>query len=135
MIAEGILCVALNVYFEARSEEFLGKIAVGSVVMNRVESPIFPDNACDVVYQAEYLGQWPKRHRCQFSWFCDGLADIPRETEEWAEAVTIATWVHGIGLPDITGGALWYHSNDVSPKWATTDYLQIGSHKFYTQVK
>ena len=135
MIAEGILCVALNVYFEARSEEFLGKIAVGSVVMNRVESPIFPDNACDVVYQAEYLGQWPKRHRCQFSWFCDGLADIPRETEEWAEAVTIATWVHGIGLPDITGGALWYHSNDVSPAWATTDYLQIGSHKFYTKVK
>ena len=135
MIAEGILCVALNVYFEARSEEFLGKVAVGSVVMNRVESPIFPDNACDVVYQAEYLGQWPKRHRCQFSWFCDGLADIPRETEEWAEAVTIATWVHGIGLPDITGGALWYHSNDVSPKWATTDYLQIGSHKFYTKVK
>jgi len=135
VIAEGILCVALNVYFEARSEEFLGKIAVGSVVMNRVESPIFPDNACDVVYQAEYLGQWPKRHRCQFSWFCDGLADIPRETEEWAEAVTIATWVHGIGLPDITGGALWYHSNDVSPKWATTDYLQIGSHKFYTKVK
>ena len=135
MIAEGILCVALNVYFEARSEEFLGKIAVGSVVMNRVESPIFPDNACDVVYQAEYLGQWPKRHRCQFSWFCDGLADIPRETEEWAEAVTIATWVHGIGLPDITGGALWYHSNDVSPKWATTDYLQIGSRKFYTEVK
>ena len=135
MIAEGILCVALNVYFEARSEEFLGKIAVGSVVMNRVESPIFPDNACDVVYQAEYLGQWPKRHRCQFSWFCDGLADIPRETEEWAEAVTIATWVHGIGLPDITGGALWYHSNDVSPEWATTDYTQIGSHKFYTEVK
>ena len=134
MIAEGILCVALNVYFEARSEEFLGNIAVGAVVMNRVESPIFPDNACDVVYQAEYLGQWPKRHRCQFSWFCDGLADIPRETEEWAEAVTIATWVHGIGLPDITGGALWYHSNDVSPKWATTDYLQIGSHKFYTEV-
>ena len=135
MIAEGILCVALNVYFEARSEEFLGKVAVGSVVMNRVESPIFPDNACDVVYQAEYLGQWPKRHRCQFSWFCDGLADIPRETEEWAEAVTIATWVHGIGLPDITGGALWYHSNDVSPTWATTDYTQIGSHKFYTEVK
>ena len=135
MIAESILCIALNVYFEARSENFLGKIAVGSVVMNRVESPIFPDNACDVVYQAEYLGQWPKRHRCQFSWFCDGLADIPRETEEWAEAVTIATWVHGIGLPDITDGALWYHSNDVSPEWATTDYTQIGSHKFYTKVK
>ena len=134
MIAESILCIALNVYFEARSEELPGKVAVGSVVMNRVESPIFPDTACDVVYQAEYLGEWPKRHRCQFSWFCDGLADIPRETKEWAEAVTVATWIYGIGLPDITEGALWYHSNDVSPKWATTDYTQIGSHKFYTKV-
>ena len=56
MIAESILCIALNVYFEARSEELPGKVAVGSVVMNRVESPIFPDTACEVVYQAEYIG-------------------------------------------------------------------------------
>ena len=53
MIIESILCVALNIYFEARSEDLRGKVAVGSVVMNRVESPIFPDTACDVVYQAE----------------------------------------------------------------------------------
>ena len=102
--------------------------------MNRVESSIFPDTACEVIYQAEYIGEWPKRHRCQFSWFCDGLSDNPKETEEWEQAVTVATWVYGIGLPDITQGALWYHSNDVSPKWATTDYTQIGSHKFYKEV-
>ena len=134
MIVESILCIALNVYFEARSEDLLGKVAVGSVVMNRVFSSSFPDTACDVVYQAEYLGEWPKRHRCQFSWFCDGLSDNPKETREWAQAVTVATWIYGIGLPDITEGALWYHSNDVSPKWATPDYTQIGSHKFYKEV-
>ena len=134
MIVESILCIALNVYFEARSEDLLGKVAVGSVVMNRVFSTSFPDTACEVVYQAEYLGEWPKRHRCQFSWFCDGLSDNPKETREWAQAVTVATWIYGIGLPDITEGALWYHSNDVSPKWATPDYTQIGSHKFYKEV-
>ena len=32
MIAESILCLALNVYFEARSEDLRGKVAVGSVV-------------------------------------------------------------------------------------------------------
>ena len=131
---ESILCIALNVYFEARSEDLLGKVAVGSVVMNRVFSSSFPDTACDVVYQAEYLGEWPKRHRCQFSWFCDGLSDNPKETREWAQAVTVATWIYGIGLPDITEGALWYHSNDVSPKLATPDYTKIGSHKFYKEV-
>ena len=135
MIVESILCIALNVYFEARSEDLLGKVAVGSVVMNRVFSSSFPDTACEVIYQAEYIGEWPKRHRCQFSWFCDGLSDNPKETREWAQAVTVATWIYGIGLPDITEGALWYHSNDVSPKWATPDYTQIGSHKFYTKVK
>ena len=134
MIVESILCIALNVYFEARSEDLLGKVAVGSVVMNRVFSTSFPDTACEVVYQAEYVGEWPKRHRCQFSWFCDGLSDNPKETREWAQAVTVATWIYGIGLPDITEGALWYHSNDVSPKWATPDYTQIGSHKFYKEV-
>jgi len=134
LIVESILCIALNVYFEARSEDLLGKVAVGSVVMNRVFSSSFPDTACDVVYQAEYLGEWPKRHRCQFSWFCDGLSDNPKETEEWTQAYAVATWIYGIGLPDITEGALWYHSNDVSPKWATPDYTQIGSHKFYKEV-
>jgi len=135
VITEAILCIALNVYFEARSEDLRGKVAVGSVVMNRVESTIFPDSACDVVYQAEYLGKWPRRHRCQFSWFCDGLSDIPREPKEWARAVSVAKWIYGIGIPDITNGALWYHSNEVSPEWATNEYIQIGSHKFYREVK
>ena len=130
MIVESLLCIALNIYFEARSEDLQGKVAVGSVVMNRIAHERFPDSACDVVYQ----GGDKVRHRCQFSWFCDGLSDNPYEKDEWKQAYTLAIWIYGIGLPDITEGALWYHSNDVSPKWATTDYTQIGSHKFYKEV-
>ena len=131
MIVESLLCIALNIYFEARSEDLQGKVAVGSVVMNRIAHERFPDSACDVVYQ----GGDKVRHRCQFSWFCDGLSDNPYEKDEWKQAYTLAIWIYGIGLPDITEGALWYHSNDVSPAWATTDYIQIGSHKFYKEVQ
>jgi len=130
VIVESLLCIALNIYFEARSEDLQGKVAVGSVVMNRIAHERFPDSACDVVYQ----GGDKVRHRCQFSWFCDGLSDNPYEKDEWKQAYTLAIWIYGIGLPDITEGALWYHSNDVSPAWATTDYIQIGSHKFYKEV-
>ena len=131
MIIESLLCIALNIYFEARSEDLQGKVAVGSVVMNRIAHERFPDSACDVVYQ----GGDKVRHGCQFSWFCDGLSDNPYEKDEWKQAYTLAIWIYGIGLPDITEGALWYHSNDVSPAWATTDYIQIGSHKFYKEVQ
>ena len=131
MIVESLLCIALNIYFEARSEDLQGKVAVGSVVMNRIAHERFPDSACDVVYQ----GGDKVRHGCQFSWFCDGLSDNPYEKDEWKQAYTLAIWIYGIGLPDITEGALWYHSNDVSPAWATTDYIQIGSHKFYKEVQ
>ena len=130
MIVESLLCIALNIYFEARSEDLQGKVAVGSVVMNRVAHERFPDSACEVIYQ----GGDKVRHGCQFSWFCDGLSDNPYEKDEWKQAYTLAIWIYGIGLPDITEGALWYHSNDVSPAWATTDYIQIGSHKFYKEV-
>ena len=73
MIIESLLCIALNIYFEARSEDLQGKVAVGSVVMNRIAHERFPDTACEVVYQ----GGDKVRHRCQFSWFCDGLSDNP----------------------------------------------------------
>ena len=51
MIAEMLTCIALNVYYEARSEPLEGQYAVAHVVLNRVASPRFPDDACTVVQQ------------------------------------------------------------------------------------
>ena len=50
MIAEALVCLALNVYFEARNQPLTGQIAVTQVVMNRVESEYYPDDVCEVVY-------------------------------------------------------------------------------------
>ena len=46
MIAEMLTCIALNVYYEARSEPLDSQVGVAHVVLNRVASDKFPDDAC-----------------------------------------------------------------------------------------
>ena len=55
----------------------------GQVVINRVRSPFYPKNVCDVVYQGA------SSHRyggCQFSFACDGIADRVTEPGPWRSA-------------------------------------------------
>jgi len=44
-------CLAKNIYHEAASEPFEGKVAVAQVTMNRAESGKFQSDVCAVVYQ------------------------------------------------------------------------------------
>ncbi len=124
-----IACIALNIYHEARGEPDMGKLAVGHVVMNRVSDPEFPNVACEVVRQG---GEWP-RNRCQFSWWCDGRSDRPRNSAAWQEAIDMAKRVYAGRSADPTQGALWYHADYVRPYWQRK--LQrgpvIGQHVFY----
>ncbi|MBL8660479.1 MAG: cell wall hydrolase [Rhodospirillales bacterium] len=122
-------CLALNIYWEARSEPKLGQFAVAAVTLNRVGHKHFPNTVCGVVSQGEGLGP----HRCQFSWMCDGKNNEPRNDKAWREAEHIARSMVYLDLPDPTGGALWYHADYVSPEWATAmaQITQIGRHLFY----
>jgi N-acetylmuramoyl-L-alanine amidase len=122
-------CLALNIYFEARSESRLGKLAVAAVTLNRVAAPAFPDNVCAVVNQGEERG----RHLCQFSWRCDGLTDTPANVAAWLDARSVAQQALTEPLEDPTGGALWYHADHVLPDWAyeLRRQAQIGHHLFY----
>ena len=61
-------CLAKNIYFEAATEPFEGKVAVAQVTMNRVESGKFPADVCDVVFQKN---TFYNRVVCQFSWYCE----------------------------------------------------------------
>ena len=40
-----VACIAMAIYFEARSEPLDGQVAVANTIMNRVASPRFPDKA------------------------------------------------------------------------------------------
>ena len=121
-------CLALNIYHEARSEPESGQIAVARVTLNRVESGVFPESICDVVKQG---GQ--KRHRCQFSWWCDGQPDDPTEQKAWQRSLEIGRRVLADEVPDPTDGALYYHTDYVSPKWSRhfERTTRIGRHLFY----
>src|SRR6056300_583226 len=84
------MCLAENVYFEARNQGTAGKLAVIAVTLNRVEDERFPDTICGVVKEGIHRPSWndptvlvPVRHRCQFSWYCDGLPDTINNKDEF----------------------------------------------------
>ena len=129
-----LVCLALNDYFEARSETLAGRIAVARVVLNRAMDPRFPSNLCDVVKQSKMQGV---AHKCQFSWYCDAKNDVPYEADQWRTSLKIATAVLQVdsSIPDPTGGALWYHADFINPSWAA-EYEStaiIGGHVFYRE--
>ncbi len=126
---EALRCLALNIYWEARSEPLDGQIAVAAVTLNRVRDARFPNEVCDVVYQ----GGETRRHRCQFSWWCDGKKDEPLEAAAWQRANVLARLAKADVLSDPTDGALWYHADYVDPFWAHSKekLTKIGRHIFY----
>ena len=153
MIAEGLFCLALNAYHEARNQDIRGMVAVSQVVMNRVDSSLYPNTVCEVVQQGPTRESWktrqyvdideedriyyPVRHRCQFSWYCDGKDDAPYEEKAWQQAKLVATGVYYERLLPLVGNALWYHADYVQPEWAESkrEITQIGNHIFYERRK
>jgi len=134
--ADEVNCMAKNIYFEARNESTAGRIATSMVVLNRVKSKNFPNDICAVVTDSiKYSNGFPKRDRCQFSWYCDGKSDIPYNEKSWAKSVALSKFIIGSNsfLPDITDGSLYYHGNYVNPYWSKHKYktLQIDTHIFY----
>jgi spore germination cell wall hydrolase CwlJ-like protein len=134
-------CLAQNIYFESRSDNMAGQFAVADVVLNRVTDERYPTTICDVVKQGK-LSKWhleqgrqvPVRHKCQFSWYCDGKSDDPADTDSWEQAKLIAYQISmHRQFRGITEGATHYHAYYVDPSWARR-FNQIGTiglHKFY----
>ena len=133
-----IFCMAQNIYFEAGNQPLAGKVAVGQVVLNRLEHSSYPGTMCDVIYQAQWKENWlgnmqPVRNKCQFSWFCDGKSDEPEISPTWYESLKIARDVVQGAYPDITEGATHYHADSVNPYWADdlNQTVIINNHIFY----
>lgn len=120
-------CLAHTLYWEAKNEGRDGMVAVGWVVLNRQQDPAFPDGLCEVVYQG---GETPP---CQFSWWCDGKSDRPREAENWSLAREVAALLLDEPPPDPTDGALFFHHAGIDTPWRIprTPTARIGDHVFY----
>ena len=120
-------CLALAMYWEARGEGERGMLAVGSVVLNRVENRQFPNSVCEVVYEG---GETPP---CQFSWWCDGKSDRPRNQMQWRAALNVADKLLSNQTHDPTGGALFFHSASIKSSFHRKRQrtARIGNHIFY----
>lgn len=101
---------------EARGEPYLGQVAVGAVVLNRVEHPSFPDTVSGVVYQ-----------NGAFSCLYDGQFYEPIEDSAYSAARDALN-----GL-DPSGGAVYYYNPDIATnKWIFSRPVitTIGRHIF-----
>lgn len=122
------------IFHEARGLAEDEMIYVANVVNNRVDSSMFPDTVCKVVYQ-----------KGQFSWTAHNpntkkiISRNPAEKASWDQANRIATLAVSGQLPDRTMGAMWYHTKQVKPSWSRSKKLrrvpvdQTSPHLFYSR--
>lgn len=108
--------LARVIYAEARGEDYKGQVAVGAVVMNRLQSPKFPNILKEVIMEPN-----------AFSAVKDGQYWlIPNQTAFKAAKAAVR------GM-DPTGNALFYYNPDVSKSgWfkTRTATKKIGNHLF-----
>ena len=139
--AAELVCLQQNIYFEAGNQSTMGKVAVAWVTLNRVESSKYPTTICNVVKQGkrDAAGNMIK-HKCHFSWYCDGKADVVGEGEleqrAWIDSLLVAEvvlldWARA--RPSPVQDAVMYHATYVEPYWAASysKVTQIESHIFY----
>ena len=105
---------------EAGNEPFLGKIAVGNVIMNRVDSDEFPDTVYEVIFD----------RKCGVQFTPTENGSIYMTPDNWGceEAAKLA-----LEGADVIGDAL-YFSAAAMGSWAARNRpfsTQIGTHAFY----
>lgn len=124
-------CLARNIYHEAATEPFEGKVGVAQVTLNRAESGKFPNDICAVVYQKNVFYE---KVVCQFSWYCEGHGKGKpiRSKEHYEESMAVAKKVllEGFRL-DVLKPAMYYHADYVNPGWKKDKIGKIGRHIFY----
>lgn len=101
---------------EARGEPYIGQVAVGAVVLNRIDHPSFPNSLSGVIYQ-----------NGAFSCLDDGQFDQPISDSAYRAAR------EALNGSDPTGGAIYYFNPATATSkwiWSRPQMLTIGSHIF-----
>ena len=140
------VCLAKNMYYEARNQGLAGQLAVSLVVMNRVKDDRYPNTICEVVEQGPVRESrkkngvfYPIRNRCQFSWYCDGKSDEPKEPTTYGRLLDLSLDLvyDDLQVVDFTEGATHYHADYVFPAWrkSKTKTVEIADHIFYRWEK
>ena len=104
------------IYGEARGESYVGQVAVGAVIMNRVKSSLFPNTISGVIYQSG-----------AFDAVSDGQINMtPDSTAKKAAQDAINGW-------DPSYGAIYYFNPNTATNswiWSRPMTVTIGKHRF-----
>lgn len=118
MVSEGLICIALTMWGEARGEGQVGMISAGYSIINRYESNLYPKDYCKIMRQsAQY----------------DFLQKKLPTSDQVKELLPLAEKVMKKEIPDPTHGATHFHNKMVNPYWSHKMTLTavINNHRFY----
>jgi len=128
-------CLADNIYYEAASEPYEGKVAVAQVTMNRVADNFGGDTVCAVVYFKK-INPYTGKKEAAFSWTLGSRwrahflsRHIYNECREIAHEM-----LTGQLQSDIIGRDVeFYHADYIKARWASSrdPVAHIGHHIFY----
>ena len=103
-------CLSEALYFEARGESVRGQFAVAEVILNRVDSTLYPDTVCGVIHQGT-----GRKYQCQFTYTCDGIPDVINEKAAFDVSAKVASVMVSGAPRALTDGATHYHTKAVRP--------------------
>lgn len=115
-------CLEQVIYHEARGEPIMGQVAVGQVVLNRVNHSRYPTSICQVIYQPS-----------QFSYITGKKYKVSADVKEVALHVYLGL------VDDITAGATMYYNPALvqgKPRWDFAKLELVGrlaNHVFYKE--
>jgi len=121
IIKSALLCLALNIYYEARDQPIQGQIAVGNVTMNRVKQEK-ESSVCKEVF----------KHK-QFSWTNQSWKIPKKGDKNWILAKAIAKEIIDGRIRDITNGALFFNQKRLN-KRNKGHKFNLGNHTFSTRL-
>ena len=122
-----MLCMTKNIFFEAGTEDVMGKYAVAQVVVNRLELGHWGDTVCKVVYSKDQFS-WTKSRK---------LRNSKVEGKNWEDSYKVALAVFdGMRVRNLEK-ALFYHADYVNPFWKDpgSRIAKIGRHIFYEKAQ
>lgn len=120
-MSSAILCLALAIFNESRSEPIKGKYAVAEVIDNRTKHPNYPSDYCGVIKQPN-----------QFSWYRNSQSLKPpkHETKAWDESLEVAKNFH-TNKTNYTKGAIYFNHQRLGVRFGKQLKCKIGQHVFF----
>lgn len=118
-------CLAKNIFMEANTEDYFGKLAIAQTTLNRVNHPTrWSSNLCSVVYQ-----------KAQFSWTLDKnkLSQKPGGNSLKNIHQVVSDFENGVRIKQLSSATFYYADYIKKPKWAdeSNKIMQVGQHIFY----